>query len=51
MLNTIGVSAARSGFLAGFSYYELSRCPATVPSYPILLLGAFTLSVVSGALW
>jgi len=43
-------AAGQSGFIAGFAYYELSRQSAAnaerVPWYPILLLGAFTCSVV-----
>ena len=49
MLNTTGTASARSGFLAGFAYYELSRLSEAnadrVPLYLGCLLGAFTLSV------
>mmetsp|Transcript_45537 Transcript_45537/g.106465 ORF Transcript_45537/g.106465 Transcript_45537/m.106465 type:complete len:902 (-) Transcript_45537:45-2750(-) len=49
-LHIADAAASQSGFIAGFAYYELSRQGATnaerVPLYPILLLGAFTLSVL-----
>eukprot|EP00931_Biecheleriopsis_adriatica_P065249 TRINITY_DN39839_c0_g1_i1.p1 TRINITY_DN39839_c0_g1~~TRINITY_DN39839_c0_g1_i1.p1 ORF type:complete len:957 (+),score=106.02 TRINITY_DN39839_c0_g1_i1:46-2916(+) len=50
----VATSASLGGFLAGFAYYEFSRLSEEnarrVPSYPILLIGSFTLSVISNAI-
>lgn len=49
-LHIADAASGQSGFIAGFTYYELSRQSAAnaerVPLYPFLLLGAFTFSVL-----
>jgi len=55
VLTRLGIAAGRCGFLAGFSYYELSRLSTEnaerVPEYLYCLLGSLTFSIACNGVW